>query len=268
MQCIHVLTRPLVVMLRLNLTANRRAIKLKVHIFVTPGWHHQIFVHPLEQSSLTEGRLGGNISAGSYCPGRSPAGAGGHCPPILSVTQTAKRSRFHSYNQQSFNPMECMDILHIYQKIHIYVQCSRWPVHPSMHGFNLKYFRHLKWQSLDMLPSRTMHPQTQDCKLLSTQPSKLSLTRNRFSECCGKKKSQINNVLHISVVSSGYLSCCCCPSSQLSLTSDLWLLTLTRHFSAHSCSFPNIFYFFGSASPTQKIMLSLSSRLLNTSTTK
>lgn len=111
-----------------------------------------------------------------------------------------------------------------------------------MHGFNLKSFRQLKWQSLHTLSSRT-HPQTPDSQLLLTQPRKTVNQEETVLLSIAAKKSLKLRMFCMSVVSSGYLSCCCCPSSQPSLTSDLWLLTLTRHFSAHNCSSLDIFCF-------------------------
>lgn len=242
MHCIHILTRALAVRLRVNFIANRRAVKLKVHIFVSPGWHHQISVHPLEQSSLTAGRLGGYINPGSYCPGGPPAGLEETVLPSVFITQTAKRSRFHNYNQGIDNCLSQWNVW-IYAYWKIYVQCSRWPVHPSMHGFNLKSFRQLKWQSLHTLSSRT-HPQTPDSQLLLTQPRKTVNQEETVLLSIAAKKSKINNVLHVSVVSSGYLSCCCCPSSQPSLTSD----SCWRDIFLHTTAPLWIFSIFGSCS--------------------
>ncbi len=59
------------------------------------------------------------------------------------------------------------------------------------------------------------------------------------STCCAFR----DGILHILVVTSGYLSYCCLLSSLTSLPILLWPLTSTRHFHPHNCRSLDIFSF-------------------------
>lgn len=114
-----------------------------------------------------------------------------------------------------------------------------------MHAFNLKSFRQLKWQSLHTLSSRT-HPQTPDSQLLLTQPRKTVNQEETALLSIAAKKSLKLTMFCMSLLSPVVILVAAvvqAVSPVWPLASDLWLLTLTRHFSAHNCSSLDIFCF-------------------------